>query len=68
MSQHKGSSKQKRQPLPPKHYIATLETLKSSEYPLPIAGPDGKLVCPEGYIATQPGERRTYSQCQIMRH
>lgn len=48
------SAKQKRQPLPPKHYIATLETLKSSEYPLPIATPDGKLVCPDGFVSTRP--------------
>lgn len=55
-AQQKGQSvKQKRRPFPPKHYIATLETLKSSEYPLPIVGPDGKLECPEGYIATKAG-------------
>ncbi|EIE25425.1 hypothetical protein COCSUDRAFT_13461 [Coccomyxa subellipsoidea C-169] len=55
-AQQKGQSvKKKRQPFPPKHYIATLEALKSSEYPLPIVGPDGKLECPEGYIATKAG-------------
>ena len=55
MAQQQKSSRQKKQPFPPKHYIATLDNLKSSEYPLPVVGPAGELACPEGYIATRPG-------------
>ncbi|BDA41970.1 Small RNA degrading nuclease 5 [Coccomyxa sp. Obi] len=56
-AQEQKSSKPKKQPFPPKHYIATLDNLKSSEYPLPVVGPTGELACPEGYIATRPGPK-----------
>ncbi|CAL8460741.1 g272 [Coccomyxa elongata] len=56
-AQEQKSKKQKKLPFPPKHYIATLENLKSSEYPLPVVGPAGELACPEGYIATRPGPK-----------
>lgn len=45
----------RRRPFPPKHYIATVESLKNFEYPLPTEGPSGELHCPEGFIATRSG-------------
>ena len=49
------SKKRKRQPFPPKHYVATAETLKTSDYVIPEMSPTGDIICPEGYAATRPG-------------
>ena len=40
-------------PFPPEHYVATIAELELHEFPLPLAGPGGELVCPPGYTATR---------------
>jgi hypothetical protein len=51
--------KRRRRPFPPKHYVATVESLQTYEYPLPATGPSGELHCPEGFVATQPSAPST---------
>ncbi|PSC70139.1 small RNA degrading nuclease 5 [Micractinium conductrix] len=41
-------------PLPPEHYVLTLEQLQEHGYPLPrLDEASGEMVCPEGFVATQ---------------
>lgn len=49
------SKKRKRQPFPPKHYVATSDTLKTSDYVIPELSAAGDIICPEGHAATRPG-------------
>ena len=49
------SKKRRRQPFPPKHYVATVETLKTSDYNIPEMSATGEVICPDGYAATRPG-------------
>eukprot|EP00887_Chlorella_sp_A99_P005460 scaffold1.g5460.t1 len=40
-------------PLPPSHYVLTLEQMRQHGYPLPqLDEATGELVCPEGYVTT----------------
>ena len=48
--------KRKRQPFPPKHYVAPVEILKTSDYDIPEISAIGDIICPEGYAATRPGD------------
>ena len=40
-------------PFPPEHYVATIAELEIHEFPLPLAGAGGELVCPPGYTPTR---------------
>lgn len=50
------SKKRKRQPFPPKHYVASVEVLRTSDYDIPEVSATGDIICPEGYAATRPGD------------
>ncbi|GAB4821802.1 hypothetical protein N2152v2_008848 [Parachlorella kessleri] len=41
-------------PFPPSHYVMTLEEMRQHGYPLPEVNEAGEMVCPEGFVATQP--------------
>ena len=41
-------------PFPPSHYLLSVDEMKCNSYPLPVADGEGTMVCPEGYVATQP--------------
>ena len=53
--------KRKRQPFPPKHYVASVDVLKTSDYDIPEMSATGDIICPEGYAATRPGDA-SYSE------
>lgn len=55
VQKHMPASKRKRQPYPPKHYVATVEARKTSDYNVPEMDAAGDIICPEGYAATRPG-------------
>ncbi len=61
-----GSSSLADLPFPPEHYVATIAELEVHEFPLPLAGPGGELICPPGYMATRrkQGARWDDSPCQ----
>lgn len=41
-------------PFKPSHYVATLAEMEANNFPLPVISETGELVCPPGYVATQP--------------
>lgn len=49
--------RRRRQPFPPQHYVATVETLKTSDYTIPEMSASGDIICLAGYAATRPGTR-----------
>lgn len=50
------AKKRRKRPFPPQHYVASVETLKTSDYSIPEMSATGDIICPEGYAATRPGE------------
>ena len=41
-------------PFPPSHYLLSVDEMQCNSYPLPVADEEGTMVCPEGFLATQP--------------
>lgn len=41
-------------PFPPSYYALSFQEMQANGYPVPTLGSDGKMHCPDGYVATQP--------------